>query len=73
MQDMRERCTENMDDQKAKSDKGKDELTLVPRKIIWAIARVREFGMEEFGDNAGYVQLYMFHYARMSGLMGRLK
>lgn len=38
-----------------------------------SVAKVRDFGMEEFGDNAGYVQLYMFHYARMSGLMNRLK
>lgn len=37
------------------------------------VSKVREFGMEEFGDNAGYVQLYMFHYARMSGLMAKLK
>ena len=38
-----------------------------------SVSKVREFGMEEFGDNAGYVQLYLFHYARMSGLMNRLK
>lgn len=38
-----------------------------------SVAKVREFGMEEFGDNAGYVQLYMFHYARMSGLMEKIK
>ena len=38
-----------------------------------SVPKVREFGMEEFGDNAGYVQLYMFHYARMSGLMTKLK
>ena len=38
-----------------------------------SVAKVREFGMEEFGENAGYVQLYMFHYARMSGLMTKLK
>ena len=38
-----------------------------------SVAKVREFGMEEFGENAGYVQLYMFHYARMSGLMKKLK
>lgn len=37
------------------------------------VEKVREFGMEEFGDNAGYVQLYLFHYARMSGLMDKLK
>lgn len=38
-----------------------------------SVSKVREFGMEEFGDNAGYVQLYLFHYARMSGLMKKLK
>ena len=38
-----------------------------------SVSKVREFGMEEFGDNAGYVQLYLFHYARMSGLMDKLK
>ena len=38
-----------------------------------SVAKIREFGMEEFGKNAGYVQLYMFHYARMSGLMKKLK
>ncbi len=38
-----------------------------------SVSKVREFGMEEFGKNAGYVQLYMFHYARMSGLMNKLK
>lgn len=35
--------------------------------------KVREFGMEHFGDYAGYAQLYLFHYARKSGLMERLK
>lgn len=38
-----------------------------------SVSKVREFGMEEFKDNAGYVQLYMFHYARRSGLMAKLK
>lgn len=38
-----------------------------------SVAKVRDFGMEEFGEYAGYVQLYMFHYARMSGLMKKLK
>ncbi len=37
------------------------------------VEKVREFGMEEFGDYAGYVQLYMFHYARKSGMMEKLK
>jgi len=34
---------------------------------------VREFGMERYGDWAGYVQLYLFHYARKSGLLESLK
>lgn len=38
-----------------------------------SVSKIREFGMEEFGENAGYVQLYLFHYARMSGLMKKLK
>ena len=32
-------------DQTAKADAGKPQLTLVPRKIIWAIARVRMYGV----------------------------
>jgi len=35
--------------------------------------KAREFGMNRFGNNAGYVQLYMFHYARKSGLLDRIK
>jgi N-glycosylase/DNA lyase len=35
--------------------------------------KARLFGMEKFGDYAGYVQLYMFHYARKSGLLDSIK
>jgi N-glycosylase/DNA lyase len=35
--------------------------------------KVREFGMKEFGSYAGYVQLYLFHYARKSGLLDSLR
>ena len=38
-----------------------------------SIDKVRDFGMDKFGDNAGYVQLYLFHYARKSGLMNKFK
>jgi N-glycosylase/DNA lyase len=34
--------------------------------------KIRSFGMEKFGNNAGYVQLYLFHYARKSGLLEKL-
>ena len=38
-----------------------------------SVPKIREFGMDEFGQNAGYVQLYLFHYARKSGLMEKIK
>lgn len=34
----------------AKADQGKPRLSLVPRKIIWAIARIREYGNKKYGD-----------------------
>lgn len=37
-------------DQEAKADAGKPRLTLVPPKIIWAIAAVREYGCRKYGD-----------------------
>ena len=38
-----------------------------------SVDKVRNFGMEQFGDYSGYAQLYLFHYARKSGLMKKLK
>ena len=35
--------------------------------------KARVFGMKKFGEHAGYVQLYLFHYARKSGLMESLR
>jgi N-glycosylase/DNA lyase len=35
--------------------------------------KAREFGMKKFANRAGYVQLYMFHYARKSGLLDRIR
>lgn len=40
----------NTFDQMAKADAGKSRLTLVPRRIIWAIARIREYGNEKYDD-----------------------
>lgn len=34
----------------AKDDTGKRKLSLVPRKIIWDIAAIREYGTEKYGD-----------------------
>ncbi|HTX61697.1 MAG TPA: DNA glycosylase, partial [Methanobacterium sp.] len=38
-----------------------------------SVPKIRSFGMDKFGAYAGYVQLYLFHYARKSGLMKSLK
>lgn len=40
--------TRTSPNQEAKADAGKPRLTLVPRKIIWAIAAVREFGVKKY-------------------------
>lgn len=39
-----------MSDQTIKADAGKPQLTLVPREIIFDIARVREFGNRKYKD-----------------------
>lgn len=39
-----------MSDQTVKSDSGKPKLTLVPRRIIFAIARVREYGNDKYPE-----------------------
>lgn len=39
-----------MNKQEAKADSGKPNLTLVPRRILTAIARVREYGCKKYGD-----------------------
>lgn len=37
-------------DQEAKADAGKTPLTMVPRRIIWDIGKVREYGNKKYGD-----------------------
>ena len=44
-------------DQKAKADDGKLRLTLVPRRIIWAIAAIREYGNRKYGDPENWRQV----------------
>ena len=39
-----------MNDQTAKADAGKPPLTLVPRQIIFDIAKVREYGNKKYHD-----------------------
>lgn len=40
--------------QNAKADAGKPRLSLVPRKIIYAIAAVREHGNRKYGDTENW-------------------
>lgn len=35
--------------------------------------KIMEFAQERFGKYSGYIQLYLFNYARLSGLMDKLK
>ena len=43
--------------QTAKADAGKPRLTLVPRRIIWAIARIREYGNQKYKDPDNWRQV----------------
>ena len=38
-------------DQTAKADNGKAKLTLVPRQIIWDIAKIREYGTAKYHND----------------------
>lgn len=37
-------------DQSVKADYGKAKLTLVPRRILWDVAAIREYGTEKYKD-----------------------
>ncbi len=43
--------------QQAKADSGKPQLTLVPRQILFDIARVREYGTKKYGDPENWRQV----------------
>ena len=43
-------CSNTLKDNSAKADAGKPRLSLVPRKTIWAIAKIREYGNKKYGD-----------------------
>ncbi len=36
--------------QEAKADAGKPRPTLVPRSLVWAVAKIREYGCAKYGD-----------------------
>lgn len=41
---------EQLDKQEAKADSGKPKLSLVPRKIIFDVARIREYGNRKYPE-----------------------
>lgn len=43
--------------QEAKADAGKPRPTLVPPSLIWAVARVREYGCEKYHDPENWRQV----------------
>ena len=49
-------------DQHAKADAGKPRLSLVPRRIIWAIAKVRMYGNKKYGDPENWRQVEKERY-----------
>ena len=51
-----------MDDQKIKADAGKPKLTLVPHKIIFAIAKVREYGLAKYGESESWRKVDVQRY-----------
>lgn len=51
-----------MYNQTIKKDAGKLQLHLVPTEIIKAIARVRMFGVEKYGDNESWKQVEKQRY-----------
>ena len=48
--------------QKAKADAGKPQLTLVPRRMLTMIARVREYGTKKYGDPDNWKQVEKKRY-----------
>ena len=43
--------------QEIKADKDKPRISLVPPGIVWAIARVREYGANKYGDKEAWRQV----------------
>ena len=50
------------ENQEAKADQGKPRITLVPRKIFWDIASVREFGTKKYIDPDNWKRVEIERY-----------
>lgn len=50
------------EDQTIKADAGKPKLSLVPRQIIFDIAKVREYGLQKYGESESWKQVDIWRY-----------
>lgn len=50
------------EDQTIKADAGKPKLSLVPRQIIFDIAKVREYGLKKYGESESWKQVDIQRY-----------
>lgn len=57
-----EKTEAKMPDQIIKADAGKPRLTLVPRKIIFEIAKIRGYGVEKYGDPENWRRVEIERY-----------
>lgn len=51
-----------MNNQEIKADAGKPKLTLVPRRIIVDVARVREYGVKKYGEKESWREVEVERY-----------
>lgn len=52
--DMISNIEKSINDQTIKADYGKAKLSLVPRRIIWNIAAIREYGVAKYGSSENW-------------------
>lgn len=51
-----------MNDQTIKADAGKARLSLVPMRILYDIAEVRQYGVQKYGDNTNWKRVELNRY-----------
>lgn len=50
------------DSQEAKTDAGKPKVSLVPMQIIFDISRIREYGVEKYGEKENWRSVFVERY-----------
>lgn len=51
-----------MNDQTIKADAGKARLSLVPMRILYDVAEVRQYGVRKYGDNTNWKRVELERY-----------